>query len=285
MWDPVNKVQTAVTLLTDANTNGQVCRHNNQTYAIGGAAGPFKYYAAAPAYPGDVAPADAAQGMTGKFNIAATTGCPGITNPVQVPRHYYTVSNVQFCNAVDGTVNGRWKGFGTGVCQPQNDFTTYKNAQYGTFNKVSLLNDGRTFAYTDQVTGAAMSRTYAQEVINYANWYAYYRSRILATKTSASIAFSYLDDTYRVGFHNFGVELPPAGAAGAPPPVWLDVSDWILGAGKQRDLWYQAMFAIAPTVGKTPTASAMLRIGNLFETGAVNNREPAAMISDQAGTL
>jgi type IV pilus assembly protein PilY1 len=266
-WDPVAGAPTTTTLLQDANGAGEVCRHNNQTYVIGGVAGPFKYSAGAAAYPGDVSPANAAAGQTGKFNQAATAaGCPTIGTTVNVPRHYYTISSVQFCNAVDGIANDVWKGFGTGACQTKNDFVNYKNVKYGTFTKISIINDGRTFAYTDQVTGAAMARSYAQETQNYANWYSYYRSRILATKTSTAIAFSFLDDTYRVGFHNLGTELPPYGAT-ATAPVLVNVNDWILGVGKQRDLWYQALFAIAPTNGKTPTNSAMLRIGNLFETG------------------
>jgi len=263
MWDPVTKTNSGATLLTDANSTGLVCRHNNTTYAVGGNAGPFKYPGT---YIGDVTAVNQAAGQLGKFTTqASATGCPGITNPVQVPRHYYTISSVQFCSSA--IVGGQWAGFGTAPCQTKNDLGTFIRPAYGTFTKTSLINDGRLFPYTDQITGSALTRTYAQEIINYANWYAYYRSRILATKTTTSQAFSYLDDTYRVGFHILGGELPPKGAAGTPPPTWVDVSDWILGVGKQRDVWYQTMFAVAPTVGKTPTNSAMLRIGNLFETG------------------
>ena len=171
---------------------------------------------------------------------------------------------MQFCNATDGTVNGQWRGFGTGVCQTKNDFLTYKNVQYGQFHRSDLV-VGRTYNYVDQVTGQPMTRSYAQEIVNYANWYAYYRTRILATKTTSSIAFSYLDDTYRVGFHVLGPEPAPYGPGGAV--TWTDVDDWVLGLGQQRDKWYTALKSVAPTTGKTPTASAMLRIGNLFETG------------------
>ncbi|MCL2309600.1 MAG: PilC/PilY family type IV pilus protein [Proteobacteria bacterium] len=45
--------------------------------------------------------------------------------------------------------------------------------------------------YFDAATGTmkTITRTAAQEVTNYANWAAYYRNRVAATKTSASIAF------------------------------------------------------------------------------------------------
>ncbi|NEV64729.1 pilus assembly protein [Thiorhodococcus minor] len=42
--------------------------------------------------------------------------------------------------------------------------------------------------------------TYAQEIQNFANWYTYYRSRILAARAGIGKAFIELDDSTRVGF-------------------------------------------------------------------------------------
>jgi hypothetical protein len=50
-------------------------------------------------------------------------------------------------------------------------------------------------------------RTYAQEMANFANWYAFYRTRILA-EGCLGIAFSALDQNSRVGFHRSG-RMPP----------------------------------------------------------------------------
>ena len=47
---------------------------------------------------------------------------------------------------------------------------------------------------------AAPTCTFAEEMTNFANWYAYYRSRILMMKTGTGIAFRTLDDRYRIGF-------------------------------------------------------------------------------------
>ena len=73
-----------------------------------------------------------------------------------------------------------------------------------------------------------MTRTYAQEIINYANWYAYYRLRAHAAKTTSSLAFNLLDDSYRVGFQTLGTEPAPIGSGVAP--TWVDVNDFKLGA-------------------------------------------------------
>ncbi len=116
------------------------------------------------------------------------------------------------------------------------------------------------FPYTD-ITGTPGTRDYIAETINYANWFAYYRTRILAAKTVSSIAFSFLDNTYRVGFHDLGT------VAATAAPLWVDVNDFDLA---QKTLWYNKLFGISVSNYNTFTMSAMLRIGNLFETGGAS---------------
>ena len=272
------------TLLDDANLvnggTGAVCRHNNQAYGAT-PAGPVTYSTAAL---GGLAPwntavtgtAAAAQNLVWGFR--AGQACPSGPTNVTIPRHYYTIDSVSYCNGTIGVNNAQWKGFGTGVCQSKNDLTTYKNIQYGTsasggpagFHRIDLVNDLRTFAYKDPVTGAAKTRNYAQEVVNYSNWYAYYRTRILAAKTTSAIAFSFLDNTYRVGFQNLGSELAPDGlgsAAGATIK-WVNVGDFQgTTAGTTRFDWYSTLFGIAITTYTTPLMNGMYRVGNLFQKG------------------
>jgi type IV pilus assembly protein PilY1 len=262
MWDPGTNAPKVpnTTLLADSQNLGQVCRHNNQTYATGGAAGLFKYPAPVAGYPGDVSAADTALGMKGTFrtSVADATCTMNVGTTITIPRHYYKVDSVQFCDTPIGVNNDQWKGFGTGVCQNKNDFTTYKNVKYGQFHRVGLVNDGRTFAYTDPFTGVPGTRTWAQEMTNYSNWYAYYRTRVLAAKTTSAIAFSYLDQTWRVGLHTLST----------PATNWVDVNDWMPGLGQQRDKWYTKLFAVTIPPAQTPTLDALLRVGELFKTGA-----------------
>ncbi len=241
------KGSVTTTLQDDADLlnggTGLTCRHNNQP---GYAAGLFTY-------------------PSGVYTTKVTSGCPSVQQTVQIPRNYYTVDAVTFCNSTNTTVNAQWKGFGAGTCQSKNDLTTYVNVKYGQMKRVDLVNDGRTFAYVDRVTGSAATRTYAEEMTNYANWYAYYRTRILAAKTVSSIAFSYLDNTYRVGFHTFG-----SPAVGSSSVLWVDPLDFNLA---QKTAWYSKLFGISITNYMTPTLDAMLRIGNLFQTGT-NGAQP-----------
>ncbi len=229
------------TLLQDANlTNGgtgSTCRHNNQDYSsVGGPTSSPVNYSKAP------------------FTTSVTTGCGNLPNTVNIPRHYYTVASVQFCNNVNAVNNAQWKGFGTGVCQNKNDFVTYKNVAYGKFTRVDLVNDGRTFAYTDPYTGLPLTRTYAQEMTNYSNWYAYYRTRVLAAKTTTAIAFSFLDATNRVGFHTLNT----------PSVWWVDPLDWTLA---QKTTWYNNLFSVTIPNAQTPSLDVLLRVGELFRTG------------------
>ena len=128
--------------------------------------------------------------------------------------------------------------------------------------RVGLIS-GRTYAYTDPFTLVAGTRTYAEEMTNYANWYAYYRTRVLAAKTTSAIAFGNVDNTYRVGFHSMNLR-----NAGSTLAEWLDVGDFVSGAGLQRDNWYTKLFGISIGTGMTPTIDAMFRIGEVVKQGA-----------------
>ena len=46
------------------------------------------------------------------------------------------------------------------------------------------------------------ARPYAEEMTNYANWYAYYRTRMQAMKTAASRSFEPISNKYRIGYYS-----------------------------------------------------------------------------------
>ena len=133
-------LQSGITFLQDANLTGggtgSTCRHNNQSYvSVGGPASSPVNYPAAP------------------FSQAVTGACGNLPSTVNIPRHYYTVASVQFCTTTNVVNNAQWRGFGTGVCQAQNDLVTHKNVSYGKFTRVDLVNDGRLFNFTDPIPG------------------------------------------------------------------------------------------------------------------------------------
>ena len=98
----------------------------------------------------------------------------------------------------------------------------------------------------------------------FANWYSYYRTRILATKTAASRAFATIDDSYRVGFHTINASTNPAtiGQVGDVKHAakWLPVDTFDI---KQRKDFYATLAAQVPK-GDTPLRLALARAGRYF---------------------
>ncbi|TMG90940.1 MAG: hypothetical protein E6H73_14130 [Betaproteobacteria bacterium] len=104
---------------------------------------------------------------------------------------------------------------------------------------------------------------------NYANWYAYYRTRITAVKTVTSLAFKEIDKKYRVGFHTLvdGLSnVPPHDI----PPVFLNVAQFDdASAAHQKPTWYSKLFGVTIPLGnETPSLQAVARIGEYYKTGS-----------------
>ncbi|HET8748007.1 MAG TPA: PilC/PilY family type IV pilus protein [Ramlibacter sp.] len=118
---------------------------------------------------------------------------------------------------------------------------------------------------TDCTSRADRTCSYQEEMTNYANWWAYYRTRMQMMKTSTSRAFSALDtdediaqtkSRYRVGYltlnNNTGSDF-----------VNIDTF-----AGSQKFTWYSKLFAARPNSG-TPLRAALSTAGRLY-AGVLN---------------
>lgn len=117
-------------------------------------------------------------------------------------------------------------------------------------------------------TGVCYQNSYYQKVIvsatsgpggrderqNFANWYSYYRARILAMKTAAGRAFLRLDDRYRLGFMTINT------TANSTGDRFLDI-DTLTPAHKQA--WYDKLYSVSPD-GYTPLRSALSKAGRIY---------------------
>ncbi len=110
-----------------------------------------------------------------KFKTTVTGGCPTYASTISIPRHYYTVAFVEFCQNVNVTANAQWKGFGVnipaGTCQSKNDFTTFTYVHYGTFTRVTSSTTAAHSPSSTRIPGFRARARWAQEMTNYANWY------------------------------------------------------------------------------------------------------------------
>ena len=115
---------------------------------------------------------------------------------------------------------------------------------------------------------AGTTCTYNEEMTNYANWYAYYQTRMQATKTAISQAFSVLDESYRLGYMtiNNSNRLRPAGND------FLNIALNTTDAGGQKQEWYDKLFAAFPLCA-TPLKAALSTAGRYYagNAGAINN--------------
>ena len=106
---------------------------------------------------------------------------------------------------------------------------------------------------------AAASCTYDEEMTNFANWYAYYKTRNQMMKTAVGHAFQPIGDNYNVGI----VALSVAAAEGtmkSPKPF----------SGTSRSSWYTSLYGMS-TSGSTPIRQALHAIGKMYANRAPYN--------------
>jgi len=120
----------------------------------------------------------------------------------------------------------------------------------------------------------AAACTYSEEMTNYANWYAYYRTRLAAMKSAASRAFEGLSANYRVGF----ITICPDDDKDCNNSEFVSVNTGRYlkldtFSGSHKTSWYNKLFATT-THGFTPLREALARVGWMYagqmNTGLTN---------------
>ena len=197
----------------------------------------------------------------GTFNRQISAA--GTLNP-----YYYTVSSLAWCSSPNAS------GFGTGTCQPKKT-ATFQYPKYGTgsdgFTRTDIVPGTTTYpraASRTDCSGAVgpTGCTYAQEMTNFANWYAYYRTRMQMMKSAAGLSFKQVTDSFRVGLITINPGSPVASSK------FLPMADFTAGAGGQKDQWYTKFYAQNPNLS-TPLREALSRVGRYYAhvTTGINN--------------
>lgn len=119
-----------------------------------------------------------------------------------------------------------------------------------TWNRNCISNTTST-----STTATPFSRTLAQEMINYATWYSYHRTRMKVAKAGATEAFLDLDPNLRVGYRSIW------GRSGMDIPVGTDNG---LFRNANKSNWYSRMTA-ANGSGGTPLHGALSSVGEYFK--------------------
>lgn len=213
------------------------------------------------------------------------TNCVASTAPVTVAGIAYTYpAPVRFCKDTataalpPGDAGAQTSASGSINCQAKYSVGTGINFQavrYGLFWRGNIVSTRTSYgneSYTGSVTMGSVSLTYnntlvidrsqrsdcaappnctyAEEMTNFANWYAYYHTRMQMMKSSAGRAFSTLDNRYRVGFVTINES-----SSKYLPIAKFDAT--------QKTNWYAKFYAINPG-NSTPLREAMADAGRYF---------------------
>lgn len=114
------------------------------------------------------------------------------------------------------------------------------------------------FSYTSP---GGITRTYTDEMQNFANWYTYYRSRLLAARGAIGRAFAEQDEAMRVGF----------GAINKPSAVIDGVSTNVIingvrpFSGSDRVGFFTSLYTQAVSTAYTPLRRALGAAGTYYE--------------------
>lgn len=139
--------------------------------------------------------------------------------------------------------------------------------------------DSKQQAYYYKLTGSGVKdgqcgkdSNYTKESIssgsalaqNFANWYSYYRKRVLMMRTASSMAFKEIDADFRVGFSTITEK------DAEDSKLFLSVRDF--NATQKAD-FYDRLFS-APPVGWTPLRGALSKAGRYFANTIGGQTDP-----------
>lgn len=102
--------------------------------------------------------------------------------------------------------------------------------------------------------------TTSSERTNFANWFSYYRTRVMAMKTSVGLAFQNIGANYRVGFTTHSYTGTDSGN-----DEFQKIDDFAYagdGTG-QKNIWYSKLYG-AGASGGTPLRPALSKVGRMY---------------------
>jgi len=117
----------------------------------------------------------------------------------------------------------------------------------GVFVKVTVTSNTALTGTTTQ-NGVTVNN-YDYNTQNFANWYSYYRTRMLMMKTAAGQAFKAIDNHYRVGFMAIN-----SNSAFLNPDTFENT---------QKTSWYTKLYGMSAS-GSTPLRAALSKAGRFF---------------------
>ncbi len=155
----------------------------------------------------------------------------------------------------------------------QKDYTKTTSDFYKECHSASGASPG-SGVFTKVVVSATSGPGGTDERTNFANWYSYYRTRLLMMKTAAGRAFSDVNNAYRVGLMKISTS--------STPVVAMNTFDTTANGGN-RDTWYTTLYGIT-TSGSTPLRTALADAGKYY-AGKLGGTDPIQYSCQQNFTI
>jgi type IV pilus assembly protein PilY1 len=220
---------------------------------------------------------------TGTYGFSASRSGNRVT--VYAPVSLGALMNGRAVNVVKGTSNGNFDTtnfsggvstgavIGTSVSLAGGTDASSGNLPWrlgvGQFSRTNIEPGNNSYPKAPgRIDCVGATCTYAEEMTNFANWYAYYRTRMQMMKTASGRAFIPIDDTYRVGF----ITINPGSPVSSNRYLRIQNFDAV-----HKGNWYAKFYQQDPN-GGTPLREALSRVGRLYagRSDGINNGIPAA---------
>jgi len=132
----------------------------------------------------------------------------------------------------------------------------FQNANSPFIAECSAFSAGRGSPFVKVIVGSSSGPGNADERQNFANWFSYYRTRILTMKSGAGRAFASIGPSYRVGF----MTIYATPSSSTTDPQYLPIKDFDVA---QKASWYSKFYAM-DAFGLTPLRVALSTAGRNF---------------------
>lgn len=156
----------------------------------------------------------------------------------------------------------------TGVCcdtrADKNYTSTCSNPTYPT-NSPATCAGGKTLVWKKVLVSSTSGPGSTDERQNFANWYSYYRTRMMMMKAASARAFFQIGDNYRVGFMTihpgtFDQDTGNVSGSSVDSDKFLKISDF---NSTHRSNWFSKLFS-QTTNSSTPLRPALAVAGNYY---------------------
>lgn len=157
---------------------------------------------------------------------------------------------VRYCNT-DAQASSSSLQSGANKCQAVFDRDNYTYARYGNFQRVDIVPSVDSYPKAlGRTDCAGTACTYSEEMTNFANWYAYYRTRMQMMQSSVGLAFRDVGEDFRVGFMTI-------------KPNSSESVNFGTFNTAQKSAWYKKLYSIVGESG-TPLRDALAKAGRIY---------------------